>query len=694
LGTGSGPRDIFSIRLIVKAEGKSLFTDLAPDPETHFQICFFGSVLKLIEGVATAVGSFEEAVERFPFLIGYNNELAARVAGLSSAEALERWCSSLEEWEQRASIHLPLRALRLAAELSHIQLLWLLAIGLSEEDTRFGNVFEALQSVTGQRQPMLAWLRLSSPLDDGADELLSRLTSLGTLRLTNPDAPRSEWVFRFPGRVWEALRHGRVHLESDDVRYFAPDAALSLDELILPPDTRAQVAAISHLLTKADACTVVVRGPRHNGRHALLGAVARALGRGRLEIKNATAAQPAEWNEAGALGMLLNAMLVTEVTLAPGEVLRLPDLKPASLPLGLVMDRQGGLAGPRADRTVVVQLDLPRVAERRQLWQRFSSDTAPADLDALAVQFRFTSGNIGRAARLAQTRATLSGRARIESADVLEATRLLDRQGLETLARHLPGNCDLSRLCASERTLQELEHLTSRCRHRETLSDALEQSPAGRLNCGVRALFSGPTGTGKTLAARLLAATLQKDLYRLDLSSVVNKFIGETEKNLNRLFDCAEELDIILLLDEGDALLTRRTDVQSANDRYANLETNFLLQRLESFQGILVITTNARDRIDSAFERRMDVVVTFGMPSVEERWQLWQSHLPASCCIDSQRLAEVAAECELTGGQIHNAVLHATLLALDNGGVMTSEYLEAAVRREYRKRGGICPLRS
>ena len=690
----AGQEILFQYRLMVKEKSRFLFADLAPDPETHFRICFYGSILNLMEAVAAAIGSFEQAAERFPVLVGYNNELAARVAGLSSAEALERWCGSLEEWEQRASIHLPLRALRLAAGLSHTELLSLLAIGLVEEDARFGNIFETLQGVIGQRQPMLAWLRHCLPtLNDEADGLLSRLTSLGVLRLSNPDAPRSEWVFRFPSRVWEVLRHGRLQSESDHVRYLAPDEALSLDELILAADTQAEVAAIPHLLAKGDACTVVVRGPRHNGRHALLGAVARVLGRGQLEIKNGGAAQSLEWNEAGALAMLLNAMLVTEVRLAPGEVSRLPDLKPASLPLGVVLDRQVSLEGQRANRAVVVQLDLPSVAERRQLWQRVSPASASADLDALAWRFRLTCGNIARAARLAQTRAALSGRARIEPSDVLEATRSLDRQGLETLARRLPGTGDLSQLCASERTLQELEHLARRCRHREALSGALEQCPAGPLNCGVRALFSGPTGTGKTLAARLLAARLQKDLYRLDLSSVVNKFIGETEKNLNRLFDCVEELDIMLLLDEGDALLTRRTDVQNANDRYANLETNFLLQRLESFQGILIITTNVRDRIDPAFERRMDVAVTFGVPSAEERWQLWQSHLPASCFIDSQRLAEVAAECELTGGQIHNAVLHATLLALDNGGVMTSEYLEAAVRREYRKRGGICPLR-
>src|SRR5262249_43567362 len=143
------------------------------------------------------------------------------------------------------------------------------------------------------------------------------------------------------------------------------------------------------------------------------------------------------------------------------------------------------------------------------------------------------------------------------------------------------------------------------------------------LGTGVRALLTGPSGTGKTLAARVLAARLELDLYRLDLATVVNKYIGETEKNLSRVFARAEELDVALLLDEGDALLTQRTDVQTSHDRYANLETNYLLQRLETFEGILIVTTNAADRIDSAFQRRMDVVIEFRAPDAAERLEIW-----------------------------------------------------------------------
>jgi SpoVK/Ycf46/Vps4 family AAA+-type ATPase len=216
---------------------------------------------------------------------------------------------------------------------------------------------------------------------------------------------------------------------------------------------------------------------------------------------------------------------------------------------------------------------------------------------------------------------------------------------------------------------------------------------SGSLNAGVRALLKGPSGTGKTLAARVLAASLGMDLYRVDLSAVVNKYIGETEKNLHRIFARAEELDVMLLFDEGDALLGRRTSVSTANDRYANLETNFLLQRLEAHEGIVLVTTNAAEHIDSAFQRRMDVIVDFRAPETAERLAIWRLHLPAEHRVPEGFLREVAHRCALTGGQIRNAVLHAALLASADGGPIDPDALEAAIQREYRKRGAVCPLR-
>src|SRR5207247_1610183 len=161
--------------------------------------------------------------------------------------------------------------------------------------------------------------------------------------------------------------------------------------------------------------------------------------------------------------------------------------------------------------------------------------------------------------------------------------------------------------------------------------------------------------------------------------SVVNKYIGETEKSLHQLFSRAEELDVVLLIDEGDALLTNRTAVQSSNDRYANLETNFLLQRLESFEGVLLVTTNAANRIDAAFQRRMDVVVEFRMPDPQERWTIWQLHLPLGHDIDHPWLQDAAVRCEMSGGQIRNAVLHASLLALDERRAVATADLARAI---------------
>jgi SpoVK/Ycf46/Vps4 family AAA+-type ATPase len=230
----------------------------------------------------------------------------------------------------------------------------------------------------------------------------------------------------------------------------------------------------------------------------------------------------------------------------------------------------------------------------------------------------------------------------------------------------------------------------------------------------VRALLTGPSGTGKTLAARLLAAELGMDLYRVDLASVINKYVGETEKNLHRVLSTAEELDVVLLLDEGDALLGRRTEVSTANDRYANVETDYLLQRLEHYSGIVLVTSNLADNIDPAFQRRMDRVVDFSPPSAEERLAIWSIHLPEDHAVDESTLRRVARECALNGGQIRNAAQQATLLALDDAGESTSptkagtygeqlravsenvkvrdEHVVAAVREEYQKDGAVCPL--
>lgn len=680
-----------------KKMAKNLFDGLRVTPIEHFKMFFYAAVLNLLHHVTKGFDSQEAVFAQFPFLAGYNNELAqSGLEGMNSLEAIKWWLDSLRDWEETATEQLPLRSLRLAAGLDHAAMTSLITVGLIEEDMRFGPVFEVAQGTPGQHRPTPALLNSWRCDETGATDARAHVRSLqeqGLVRVVNPEAPRLEWALEVPAALWDALRGEQNETPASWLRYQPPASLPILNELILPPALNDRLQLIPGLLATGEAQSLIVRGAQRNGRRTLLGAVARALGRGLLEINGLTRADDERWRTIGPLATALHAFPVIHFELAPEETAHVPALTAYEGPNGVVLGRQGGVSGASVSRAVTVNLEMPDVSMRRLHWLRACSENKLRDLTGVSERFRLTAGNIYRAARLAETYATLAGRQSIIFADIQEATRALNRETLDSLAARLKIFGDWQQLSVGTDTRDELDNLENRCRHREHLRDAVGAAFGSHLNPGVRALFSGPSGTGKTLAARLLAAVLQMDLYRLDLSAVVNKYIGETEKNLNEVFSRAEELDVILLLDEGDALLTQRTGVQSANDRYANLETNFLLQRLESFEGILIVTTNAGDRIDSAFRRRMDVVINFAPPDAMERWSIWQSHLPADHLVHDALLEDVAHRCELTGGQIRNAILHASLLALNDGGIVTSPMVTEAILREYRKSGGVCPLR-
>jgi hypothetical protein len=674
---------------MTKKMRKNLFDGLQPTPAEHFKLYFYGAVLSLFHHVVQVYGSSESAFKEFPFLVGYNNELAdGGLAGVHSTEAVSWWLESLQAWEEKATGHLPLRALRQAAALDHSALILLTTVGLIEEDLRFGLVFETMQGSPGQHRatPSLlnTWGRDEAHWRDARTNL-RLMRELGLVRVVNPESPRLEWALEVPSALWDALRGEQNEIPGPGIRYRRAAELSTMDDLVLPPDVHEKVRAIPGLFRAGEAQTLIVRGAYRNGRRTIFSAIARELNLGLLEIKGITGPNDERFRVAGPLATALNALPVIVMDLEPRESIEIPRLSACDSPGGIVIGKQGGVSGEGAEHALVINLDMPDPGLRKQHWQRACNESKLRDPDTVSERFRITSGNIHRVARLAESYAALARRTEITLADAQRATRSLNRQVLDALAMRLSASGDWSQLAVGGETRRELENLVSRCRHREHL-----QSQA---DAGVRALFSGPSGTGKTLAARLLASTLQMDVYRLDLSSVVNKYIGETEKNLNLILSRAEELDVILLLDEGDSLLTQRTGVQSSNDRYANLETNFLLQRLESFEGILVVTTNASERIDNAFQRRMDVVISFSPPSPPERWVIWQLHLPPDHAVDYSLLEEVAGRCVLSGGQIKNAALHASLLALEDGGIVTSAMIGDAIEREYRKAGGVCPLR-
>jgi hypothetical protein len=669
------------------------FDTLAHTPAQHFRLTLFG-VIARIAGHCTA-GGFKAALAAHPFLADYEAELAPHV-GETEAPWLA-WRAKVAEWESRDGAHLPLRALRQAG-LSTLELELLLAAGLIEEDPRFGQVFEP--AATGRdRRPsfggLLAWWRDGDDGIDRAEAVRHGLLSLlrhGLLQVLNPEAPRPEWLLAVPHALWDGLRGDAPSLRW--LKHHKTEELCALDAFVTSAEVQAQAAALPGLLAADADAVLLVRGPLHNGRKTLIGAVARALGRSLLVAEPPVLEDEANWRLFGLLAVLLNAMPALDCDLTPGETRKLAPLPFGRLPLCIATGLQGAWATGDARAMLTVELPLPDPAQRLQHWQAVLPQRGEAALRPLAEAARLTSGNVRRVARTAASLAALAQRDAIEAQDVQQACRAMQSARLETLATRLPGRGGLHELAVDTPTRDELEALAARCRFRERLAAG---GGGHQANAGVRALLAGGSGTGKTLAARLLAATLGKDLYRVDLSATVNKYLGETEKNLHHAFSAAEELDAVLLLDEGDALMANRTDIGSSNDRYANLETNFLLQRIESFDGILLVTTNASERIDKAFSRRMDVVIHFRPPDEWRRYDILKLQLGDdgrdAQAIDDDWLQQMACRCTLTGGQLRNVVSHARLLALQQGGVLRTEHLYASLQREYRKTGAACPLR-
>lgn len=345
-------------------------------------------------------------------------------------------------------------------------------------------------------------------------------------------------------------------------------------------------------------------------------------------------------------------------------------------------------------------LPAPGVPLRECLWKQLLASAPhgvadPAALAAaLARSFQFTASQIRdgwqAAHGLARHRNVFIST--VEEQDLYQACRQQSAQRLVSFAQRIEPRPkltlekDIVLPPASKRLLGELR---SRIRHHASIHSRMGLGEHMRLGRGVIALFVGGSGTGKTMAAEVLASDQQLDLYRIDLASLVSKWVGETEKNLARIFADAERANCMLFFDEADAICGRRGQIKDAQDRWAGLEVNYLLQRIEEYSGVVILATNLRQNMDDAFQRRIHVIVEFPVPDAESRRAIWERLLPAadSCGVSSEEIREIAQRFELTGGNIRNVVLDACYRAAESGNprVITSRHLVASTARELQK---------
>jgi hypothetical protein len=571
----------------------------------------------------------------------------------------------------------------------------LLLIGLAADvDPRFEGLFGYLNDDVSRRRPSvavaleLAGASLATPA--GRAHLVhGPLVSAGLVELDDPDRPFGGRALRVPDRVVG-------YLLGDD----AADPALA-PVLADPPDVPwGDPAPLADALG-GGATLVYLREPATGSGSVLATEALRLSGHRALHLDLDRLLRQPDPERLARIAVREARLAGAGIVAAPVSAIR---DRPSLIPVLLADPRPLLLVGepiwdPTWSEEPALLVDVPASTpgEREDLWRFALAGSAP-DQETLAAArpFRLRPEDVVRAARSARLQAGLTGRP-LDAGHVTVAARAQNGSALERLARRIEPSVSWSDLVVPPAVLTALEEVALRARHRERVLGEWRMRPGGGRGIGVAALFAGDSGTGKTMAAEVIAHDLGLELYVVDLASVIDKYVGETEKNLERIFTAAAGVNAVLFFDEADAVFGKRSDVKDAHDRYANIESAYLLQRIESFDGLAVLATNLRANIDDAFTRRLDVLVDFPVPDAAARHTLWDLSLGAAVArrpdVD---LPFLAGSFEMAGGSIRSAAVTAAYLAAEDAdrsggpGVIGMRHVVTAVHREYRKLGRLC----
>ena len=589
-----------------------------------------------------------------------------------------------------------------------------------EMDLRYEKLYAYLQDdVTKKRPSVDLVLNLISRSYEEKLELRRRLSSTSPLinhhlieLFVDPSQPEPSLLRKYcklDARIVDFLLDGNALDERLRSSTAVKLPQVRLDEILLPDVIKRRLSMMATKAKGSAQCTALYfQGPRGTGKRAVAEALCRENGTALLEvdIKNLLenpnsgfqtrvqlAVREALLQHAviywRAFDLLLNADRAYELNFLLREIATAPGLS------FLAGDTAWEPAEGQFHRVSFFRIEIPDLgySERLSLWDRLLKPDQRADavdLTALSSRFRLNAGSIAAAAATAQNLARWRNPddSRVAMIDLHAACRLQSNRNLATLARKIEPKQTLDDIVLPSDQLTQLEEILNQARYRHVV---LADWGFGRKlssGKGLNALFSGPPGTGKTMAAEVIANELSLDLYQIDLSQVVSKYIGETEKNLNQIFREAYGSNAILFFDEADALFGKRSEVKDAHDRYANIEIGYLLQKMEQYEGIAILATNLRQNVDEAFVRRMHVIVDFPFPDEDYRRRLWQVAFPHEAPVGKDvDFGVLARDVRLAGGNIKNIALAAAFYAAGDGKVIRMPHVVQAARREHQKLG-------
>jgi hypothetical protein len=598
------------------------------------------------------------------------------------------WQGTARERRPAGAPH-PLDRLADALALSLLEVDLLLLAGMAEEHEGFAAVLRTLHP---RGEPRASVGLAAQLFCRGPRERLHLRTLLetgpvvtgGVLRLTG-DAPFFERSLQPAEALWPAL-HGIDAWPPTLARFDGPVADAGLEEWLAGPGPARAAAA----LRRRGLCTVLVTADSEDSAFRRALALVHATG---LEWTGVSLPPVVD----AELERLLQVHTLVRGTvpvlrLAPGDGPPVPEVPAfAGYPGTVVVCGRVGAVSVRGSRPLLpVPVERLTSAAGRRMWRETVPDLAD-QASVLAARYPVEPAAAAEVAADLRFLETLDGRPRA-LAEVAAGIRARGALSLSGGVKLLRPHATFAHLVLAPDRLAQLREAADRLALQARVFDEwgfLNGRPGTR---GVRLLFAGPPGTGKTLAAEVLAHELGVDLLIVDISRVVSKWIGETEKNLAAVFDTAERAQAVLFFDEADALFGKRTEVSDAHDRYANLETAYLLARLERFEGLAILATNFRQNIDPAFLRRLEAVLDFDEPDREQRHALWRCHLPPGAPLAADvSLPELAALYPVVGGVIRNAAVAAAFLAAAAGPPITRRHLVHALRREYEKAGKAFP---